>query len=74
MTNEQVLIQEIQTLPENLKEEVLHFVQFLKQKQTAEIENPKPPKKRERKFGSAKGMFVMTEAFDEPLEDFAEYM
>lgn len=71
MTNEQVLIQEIHTLPENLKEEVLHFVQFLKQKQNIKS---KPAKKRERKFGGAKGMFVMTEAFDEPLEDFAEYM
>lgn len=36
MTDEQVLIQEIHTLPENLKQEVLHFVQFLKQKQTAD--------------------------------------
>lgn len=74
MTNEQVLIQEIHTLPDNLKEEVLHFVQFLKQKtQNETSEEPKTPKKRERKFGGAKGMFVMTEAFDEPLEDFAEY-
>lgn len=72
MFNEQVLIQEIHTLSDNLKEEVLHYVQFLKQKQTENIETPKPRKKR--KAGSAKGMFVMTEAFDEPLEDFAEYM
>ncbi len=74
MTNEQVLIQEIHTLPENLKEEVLHFVQFLKQKQIDKPETSMPRKKRERKFGGAKGMFVMTDAFDEPLEDFAEYM
>ena len=71
---EQILIQEIHTLPESLKQEVLHFVQFLKQKQNGATETEKPPQKRERKFGSAKGMFVMTEAFDEPLEDFAEYM
>lgn len=71
---EQILIDEIHTLPENLKQEVLHFVQFLKQKQNIETENTQPEKKRERKFGSAKGMFIMTEAFDEPLEDFAEYM
>ncbi len=69
---EQTLIQEIHTLPENLKQEVLHFVQSLKQKQTENTEPEKPRKKR--KAGSAKGMFVMTEAFDEPLEDFAEYM
>lgn len=71
---EQTLIQEIHTLPENLKQEVLHFVQFLKQKQNGTTEESEPQKKRERKFGSAKGMFIMTEAFDEPLEDFAEYM
>ena len=71
---EQTLIQEIHTLPETLKQEVLHFVQFLKQKQNGATETEKPREKRERKFGSAKGMFVMTEAFDEPLEDFAEYM
>lgn len=69
---EQTLIKEIHTLPESLKQEVLHFVQFLKQKQNAESNTEKPRKKR--KAGSAKGMFVMTEAFDEPLEDFAEYM
>lgn len=69
---EQALIQEIQTLPESLKEEVLHFVQFLKQKQNIESEPAKPRKKR--KAGSAKGMFVMSDDFDEPLEDFAEYM
>ncbi len=69
---EQTLIQEIHTLPESLKQEVLHFVQFLKQKQNGKIETEKPRKKRQA--GSAKGMFVMTEAFDEPLEDFAEYM
>lgn len=74
MFNDQVLIQEIHTLSDNLKEEVLHYVQFLKQKQTENTETPKPRKNRERKFGGAKGMFVMTDAFDEPLEDFAEYM
>jgi Protein of unknown function (DUF2281) len=72
MTNE-TLIQEIYTLPDNLKQEVLQYVQFLKQKHDVKTETEKP-KKRERKFGSAKGMFVMSDAFDEPLEDFAEYM
>jgi len=68
---EQALIQEIQTLPESLKLEVLHFVQFLKQKQNIESEPAKP---RQRKFGSAKGKYKMAEDFDAPLEDFAEYM
>lgn len=69
---EQTLIQEIYTLPENLKLEVLHFVQFLKQKQVDKTELAKPRKKRQA--GSAKGKFVMADDFDAPLEDFAEYM
>lgn len=72
MTNEQALIQEIHTLPEDLKREVLHFVQFLKTKQSDAANEP--ARTRKRKAGSAKGMFIMTEAFDDPLEDFAEYM
>ncbi len=31
------------------------------------------PKKR-RKFGSAKGLITIADDFDEPLEDFQEYM
>ncbi len=30
--------------------------------------------KKQRQFGSAKGMIIMAEDFDEPLDDFAEYM
>jgi len=30
--------------------------------------------KRRARFGSAKGLFTMSDDFDEPLEDFAEYM
>lgn len=71
MTNE-TLIQEIYTLPDNLKEEVLHFVQFLKQKQTTETEESAKPRKRIA--GSAKGEIFMSDDFDAPLEDFAEYM
>lgn len=74
MTNEQVLLENYQMLSDNLKQEVLDFVEFLKQKQNVKNNQPKQTKERERKFGGAKGMFVMTEAFDEPLEDFAEYM
>ncbi len=69
---EQTIIQEIQTLPESLKQEVLHFVQFLKQKQAVKIEPAKPRKKRQA--GSAKGEIIMADDFDAPLEDFAEYM
>ena len=35
---------------------------------------PLAPSKTRRKAGSAKGMVSMAEDFDEPLEDFQEYM
>ena len=35
---------------------------------------PLVPPKRQPRFGSAKGLVVMAEDFDAPLEDFSEYM
>ena len=35
---------------------------------------PLEPPKRHPRFGSAKGLVVMAEDFDAPLEDFNEYM
>jgi hypothetical protein len=70
MTNEQTLIQEIYSLPDNLKQEVLHYIQFLKQKQTHPTKTPR----KKRKAGSAKGEIFMADDFEAPLEDFAEYM
>jgi hypothetical protein len=62
------LYNSIIALPENLKEEVSDFVEFLKQK--AEKASEKKP----RTYGYAKGAFKLSDDFDEPLEDFKEYM
>ena len=35
---------------------------------------PRAVKRRKRQFGSAKGLISMAPDFDEPLEDFKEYM
>ena len=35
---------------------------------------PRVVKRRKRQFGSAKGLITMAPDFDEPLEDFKEYM
>ena len=35
---------------------------------------PPPKKRRPAKAGSAKGLIKISEDFDEPLEDFKEYM
>lgn len=68
MTNTQ-LSEEIASLPANLQEEVQDFVAFLKTK----VQKQQPPLQK-RQFGAAKGFFVISDDFDEPLEDFKEYM
>lgn len=66
--NNILLYNKIASLPDNLKLEVLDFVEFLKTKTKGNKKTKKP------KFGSGKGMFVMSPDFDEPLDDFKEYM
>jgi len=55
-------------LPDKLKEEVMHFIEFLFQKNKKNIP---PPKKV--KAGFLKGVFKMKEGFFDELEDFNEY-
>jgi hypothetical protein len=62
------LYTELSALPPDLKKEVQDFIEFLKTK----ARKQKPNKQRE--FGAAKGFFKMHDSFDEPLEDFKEYM
>ena len=67
MTNLQLYTQ-INSLPSHLKKEVTAFVEFLRHKTS----NNK--KIKQRKFGMAKGFFKVSTKFDEPLDDFKEYM
>jgi hypothetical protein len=62
------LYSQISSLPADLKKEVSDFVEFLKQKTKTKA------KPKERIFGYAKGYFKMSPDFDEPLEDFKDYM
>jgi hypothetical protein len=61
-----IIYKKFSSLPENLKEEVIHFIDFLLYKN----KNKPAPK---RKFGSAKGKIKMHKNFDDPLEDFKDY-
>lgn len=63
-----ILYSKLSALPDNLKSEVSDFIDFLTSK------SKKKPKKVKPKFGSGKGMFIMKPDFDEPLNDFKEYM
>ena len=62
------LYTQINTLPPTLREEVKDFVEFLKTKSRSKSYI------KERKFGCSKGLFKMHDDFDEPLEDFKDYM
>jgi hypothetical protein len=67
------LLTQINSLPANLRQEVQDFVEFLKTKverNSEKIEESKAP----RKPGALKGKIKMSPDFDEPLDDFKEYM
>ncbi len=63
-----ILYSKLSALPDNLKSEVSDFIDFLT------IKSKKKPQKVKPKFGSGKGTFIMKPDFDEPLNDFKEYM
>lgn len=62
------LYHQINLLPEALRVEVSHFIEFLLSKQTNKQMLPK------RQFGFAKNKIKISDSFDEPLEEFNEYM
>jgi hypothetical protein len=59
-------------LPAELKKQVEDFIDFMVQK--SKEGGVKAPEKKKRVAGLAKGMIKMMPDFDEPLEDFKEYM
>jgi hypothetical protein len=61
------LYTKISSLTPSMIKEVDDFVEFLMTKEKKDYV-------KERKFGCAKGLIVMHEDFDAPLEDFKEYM
>ena len=63
--SDQVILEKVKELPSDQKQQVLDFIEFLKQKYSS---RPRP------RFGSGKGTFEMMPDFDEPLDDFKEYM
>ena len=62
------LYTKITSLPNDIKSEVNDFIDFLMTKKKKEIKKKKP------KFGCAKGQIYISPDFDEPLDDFKEYM
>ena len=72
---ETTILETLVKLPDSLKQEVLHYVEFLAAKYANNEVAINPPQKK-RQAGMMKGTFVLPLAddFDAPLEDFQEYM
>jgi Protein of unknown function (DUF2281) len=63
-----LLYSKLTSLPENMKSEVSDFIDFLITKSKKNYPGKKP------KFGIGKGMFKMKKNFDQPIEDFKDYI
>ena len=70
-------IKEFYTLPVDLQQEVVDFIEYLITKYKLKATDQKDSKNlsvKKSNRGSAKGLIIMSDDFDEPLEDFKEYM
>lgn len=67
------LLEALQKLPESLQQEVLHYAEFLAHKYPSKPAAAESLKKK-REAGALKGKIWMSDDFDEPLEDFKDYM
>jgi len=64
------LYAKISTLPDSLKSEVVDFIDFISTRQRrATIKG-----KRTRTFGYAKDSIIIKPGFDDPIDDFKDYM
>lgn len=66
MNQDEKLLDDFHALPPEKQEEVIDFVAALKKKQNMN--------EKLRPFGVLDGQAWMAEDFDEPLEDFKDYM
>ncbi len=62
--NDTILYNKLSVLPDDLKSEVSQFIDTLLEKAKHSSNKKKPV------FGSGKGVFVMHDDFDAPLDDF----
>ena len=74
MTNEQALIAEIHNLPQNKQSEAVDAALRLIKNLAKQASEEMPKKRPLRKAGSRPGAYVMAPDFDDPLDDFEEYM
>jgi hypothetical protein len=67
-----VILEKLAELPESLQTEVLHYIEFLIEKQAKNSTQEKPTKRGG--LGIWKGKIWISDDFGEPLEDLNNYM
>ncbi len=67
-----VILEKLEELPESLQTEVLHYIEFLIEKQAKNSTQEKLTK--QDGLGIWKGKIWISDDFDEPLEDLKDYM
>lgn len=69
---ETTILEYLHKLPDSLQQEVLHYTQFLLETHTKSTSQPQ----KKLQAGFLKGTFALplSEDFNEPIEDFQEYI
>jgi hypothetical protein len=73
MTIDTEIFKTVAKMPESLKKEILHYAEYLVEKH-AKTESSQEQLEQPHGYGSWAGKIIMSENFDEPLEDLKEYM
>ncbi|NEO70597.1 DUF2281 domain-containing protein [Moorena sp. SIO3H5] len=75
MTIDTEILQTVGKMPESLKQELLHYAKYLMANYSQDV-SPEQHAGKKRRSGILKGTFVLPlpDDFDEPLDDFQEYM
>jgi len=68
-----LILEKYATLPDNIKKQVLDYIDFLSSKYVGDKLSINAQKEKSN-FGSAKGQIIMHDGFNEPLEDFEPYI
>ncbi len=66
---------QLDSLPEEVRKKVLDFIASLMEQWEQKEKSPSEPKPRKRMIaGLAEGKVIVPDDFNEPLDDFKEYM
>ena len=71
-----LLYNKILQMPEDVKKQVTDFIDFVMSKKEKEnkLDSTEKKETNKRPFGILKGKIKMADDFDEPMEDFKDYM